>query len=288
MGLTRRRRPEIAAYIDAALKSGSGIGCGAGVAASEKANPPKTTVWEVKGNEEGVRIFVVHSQERQQYEQAMRERSMEKVRVELESLKTEVSKGRIKSPQQIGARAGRILARNKGSGYYGWSLSEKGAFEYFEHPAHFELEKKIEGKYLIQTEEQNITAAEAVAQYKELSEVERGFRSLKDVIELRPIYHQKDSRVQAHIFVAALAFLLERVLEKKLAPQGRAGPGLSVTDALNALQTICAMEFAVGGKTGRGVTSGDARARQVLAVLGVSNVPLPGSPTARRPMKTRM
>jgi transposase len=273
MGLTRRRRPEIAGYIEKAVNSGPGIECGAGVAALEKAKPLKTLVWEVRGNEEGVRIFVVHSEERERYERAMRERSMERVRVELENLKSQVSKGRIKSPQKIGARAARILTRNKGSRYYDWRLSAQGEFEYFEHPINFKLEKKIEGKYLIQTEEQNLTAVEAVAEYKELTEVERGFRSLKDVIELRPIYHQKGSRVQAHIFVAALAFLFERVLEKKLT---KGGSALSAADALNALQTISAVEFAVGGSIKKGVTPGSARARETLTVLGLDNPELPG------------
>src|SRR6202048_3498204 len=49
---------------------------------------------------------------------------------------------------------------------------------------------------------------QAVEAYKELSEVERGFRELKDLIEMRPIYHHRPKRVRAHIFVAALAFLL--------------------------------------------------------------------------------
>ena len=61
---------------------------------------------------------------------------------------------------------------------------------------------------------------EAVQVYKELSEVERAFRQLKDVIEMRPIYHQTDRRVQAHLFVAALAFLVDRALEKKLKSAG--------------------------------------------------------------------
>ena len=45
--------------------------------------------------------------------------------------------------------------------------------------------------------------------------MERAFRQLKDVIDLRPIYHQTDQRDEAHLFVAALAFLLDRALEKK-------------------------------------------------------------------------
>ena len=53
----------------------------------------------------------------------------------------------------------------------------------------------------------------AVEHYKELNEVERGFRSLKDPLGMRPIWHHSTRRVKAHIFVAALSFLLERMLE---------------------------------------------------------------------------
>ena len=48
---------------------------------------------------------------------------------------------------------------------------------------------------------------DAVALYKDLTEVESGFRQLKDVMALRPIYHQIEERVKAHIFVAALGHL---------------------------------------------------------------------------------
>jgi transposase len=50
--------------------------------------------------------------------------------------------------------------------------------------------------------------------------VERAFAELKDVIEMGPIYHQKARRVQAHIFVASLAFLPDRALKKKLKSAG--------------------------------------------------------------------
>jgi len=52
---------------------------------------------------------------------------------------------------------------------------------------------------------------------------------------MRPIYHQTDERVQAHIFVAALAFLLHRAIEKKLKA---ARLDLSATEALRALRSV--------------------------------------------------
>ena len=115
---------------------------------------------------------------------------------------------------------------------------------------------------------------DAVAGYKELSEVERAFRNLKDVIELRPLYHRSDRRVRRHIFVVALAFLLERALEKKLKA---AGSGLSVEAALEALKTIHIMELELGSRRKRGATGGRQRARQVLAAIGLSQPePPPG------------
>jgi len=269
LGLVRRRRQEVVRYIEAAR--GPERECALGITASEKAHSPRTWVWEVKGEEEGGRVFVVHSEEREAYERAMRERSMERVRKQLEELKEQVAKGKLKSREKIGFHVAKVLSRHQGHRYFDWKLMKEGKFEYFEHPLHLEREKKIEGKYLIRTEERDLDAVEAVKRYKELSEVERGFRSLKDVLEMRPIYHHKQSRVRAHIFVAALAFLLERVLERKLK---EAGTDLSVTDALQALATIGVVEFDVGGSSKVGVTPGSARAREVLRALGVSKAEL--------------
>src|SRR6266540_1409610 len=122
-----------------------------------------------------------------------------------------------------------------------------------------------------------LTPVEAVRIYEELSEVERAFANLKDVIELRPIYHRTDPRVEAHIFIAALAFLLHRMIEKKLKA---AGLDLSATEALHVLRTVRLVEFTLGrGQTKRSVTRGSARAATILAALGITNLDPPTPPT---------
>ena len=123
---------------------------------------------------------------------------------------------------------------------------------------------------MIQTEEPTLGALEAVAIYKELSEVERAFAELKDVIEMRPIYHQKAPRVQAHIFVASLAFLLDRALEKKLKS---AGLDLSSKQAWQILKTVRVVEIDLGnGERKRSVTQGTPRAARILRALGISHL----------------
>ena len=77
---------------------------------------------------------------------------------------------------------------------------------------------------------------------------------------------EEHGRVQAHIFVAALAFLLQRALEKKLKA---AGSKLSDEAALEALRTIHVVEMEVGPRHKQGVTGGNSRAREVLRALGI-------------------
>lgn len=120
-----------------------------------------------------------------------------------------------------------------------------------------------------------MTPQDGVTHYKELNEVERGFRSLKDPLGMRPIWHHNERRVRAHIFVAALAFLIERMLERALKD---AGVALSAQAALLALQTIRHVSFAADGQQRTGVTPGSSRARQVLNALKITELRPPAPP----------
>lgn len=273
LGMTRRQNPEAEALIDRVVEE-HWLDCPGGINAQETKVKLRTRVQEVFCQREGVRVFVVDSDERCGYEQRQREKAMQRVRQSLEKLQTRVSQGRLKDPAKIGAAAQRILSRHHGHRYYAWEVVA-GRFEFREHPVNLPREKKYEGKYLIQTDQMEMTPLEAVAQYKELNEVERGFRSLKDPIGMRPIWHHKERRVRAHIFVAALAFLLERMLERALKD---AGVPLSAQTALTALQTIRHVRFKLDGEERTGVTPGSAHARQVLRALNIAELRPPTPP----------
>jgi transposase len=274
VGRNRRRSGEVFDYIQSA--TGPWIECPVGMTAREKATPPKTLVQEVVAKDPGVRVFVVHSEERLAFERAQRVKAMDRVRTRLEKLQRRVVDGRLKAAEKVGAAATRVLACNHGHRYYDWSYDD-GVFRFFEHPVHFAREQAYEGKYVIQTEEPNLSAVDAVRLYKELSEVERSFANLKDVIDMRPIYHQTDDRVQAHIFVATLAFLLHRTMEKKLKA---ARLDLSATEALTILKSIRVVDIDLGnGTTKRSVTTGTQRAAAVLRAIGVTDLDPPTPPT---------
>lgn len=273
VGITRRQNPEAEALIDRVDES-RWIDCPAGITAREKSEPPRTRVQEVSCDRTGVRVFVVDSDERRAYEQRMREKVMERARAGLQKVQARVEKGQLKRAEKIGAAVERVMQRHHGHRYYDWTL-EDGRLRYFEHPVNLPREKKYEGKYLIQTDQAELTPEEAVAQYKQLNEVERGFHALKDPIGMRPIWHRVERRVRAHIFVAALAFLMDRMLERVLKDAGMA---LSAEAAWSALQTVRHVSFRVQGQLRSGVTPGSSRARQVLKVLKLFDTRPPAPP----------
>jgi Transposase DDE domain len=74
-------------------------------------------------------------------------------------------------------------------------------------------EENLDGKYLLRTSDPHLPAEDIALGYKQLLEVERGWRDLKQVINLRPVYHRKEERIRAHVILCWLALLLIRITE---------------------------------------------------------------------------
>jgi transposase len=273
VGLKRRRNPQLDAWLQA-VDEAKWVDCPMGINARESKTPPRTRVQEVATDDLQQRVFVINSDERRAYEQSKREQAMERTRVKLESVQRRVTERKLTSPTAIGAAAERALRAHRGYRYYDWRL-ESGTFEFFEHPVELEREKRLEGKYVVATSEEDFTAQDAVAMYKELTEVEQSFRNLKDVLAMRPIHHRVQPRVKAHIFVAALALLLQRLLQRRLAA---AGMDLSPQRAMETLQTVRHVTFDIDGRRRSGVSSPSPQAHQVLQALGLRHLRPPDPP----------
>ena len=78
-----------------------------------------------------------------------------------------------------------------------------------------EREAHLDGKYLARSSDPTMTADEIALGYKQLLQVERGWRDMKTTLDLRPVYHRKEERIRAHIVVCWLALLLIRVAENR-------------------------------------------------------------------------
>jgi len=74
-------------------------------------------------------------------------------------------------------------------------------------------EAKLDGKFLLRTSDPTLTATDVALGYKQLLEVERGWRDMKSTLDLRPIYHRLERRIRAHLILCWLALLLIRLAE---------------------------------------------------------------------------
>jgi transposase len=226
-------------------------------------------VQEIALDDKRARYFVIDSSERKDYEQSMRLRSMQRAREQLQKVASAVKAARLKEPAKIGAAASKAASSNHGYRYYCWKVAGSGQFDFFEDQDKLRAEITREGKYILKTDNPDITAVEAVACYKELNTVEQGFRDLKDVIDMRPIYHKSDERIEAHIFVASLALFLKRTLEYQLSCKL---PEISATDALSAMKSIGIAELNFAGQSKRLVSVGGRDARRIVSALGIKAI----------------
>ena len=117
---------------------------------------------------------------------------------------------------EIGLRAGAVLAKFKVGKYFKLTLEEDSL--------HFERNQELlardgamDGIYVVRTSlpKEVLAADKAVETYKQLSKVERAFRTLKSVdLQVRPIHHYLENRVRAHMFLCMLAYYVEFHLRK--------------------------------------------------------------------------
>ena len=74
-------------------------------------------------------------------------------------------------------------------------------------------EQGLDGKYLLRASDPHLSAEDIALGYKQLLVVERGWRDMKQVLDLRPVYHRKEERIRAHVLLCWLALLLTRTIE---------------------------------------------------------------------------
>ena len=98
--------------------------------------------------------------------------------------------------------------------------------------------RRREGRYLLRTNLSGQDPAALWRFYIQLTEIEAAFKNLKDDLGLRPIYHQLEHRIEAHIFVAFLAYCLHVTLRARLKPLAGGLTPRAVLDKLAAIQML--------------------------------------------------
>src|SRR5467141_1804562 len=227
---------------------------------------------------------------RKEKEKAIRERFCSRMEEALKRLEKTMATGRLKNRNLMERRLGKIQARHPSvNDLYEISLRETGEgvrLSWHMREDRRRWHESREGAYLLRTNLQAETPEELWSKYMQLTEAEASFRALKSELSIRPLFHQKERRVTAHVMVAFLGYALwvtlKHLLQRRpaLIPKpaaadvGNTQP-LTPMQALALLSTLHSGDIVLPTTDGREirlrrVTEPTAEQKSLLDLLGSS------------------
>lgn len=123
-------------------------------------------------------------------------------------------------------------------------------------------EARYDGKFLIRSDDDSLTATDLALAYKQLYQVERGWRDMKGALLLRPVFHHREDRIRAHVQLCWLALLLVRTIEHQTNDTWR-----NIRHELSRMHLVT-YEASEGRVVQRTATTG--RQRELLKALGLA------------------
>jgi len=175
---------------------------------------------------------------RKEKEQAIRKRFSSSMEKALKGLEKTIALGRLKDRNKMERRLGKIQARHPSvNDLYEVSLryTSEGVRLFWQiKEGQQKWRESREGAYLLRTNLQAASAEELWSKYMQLTEAEASFRALKSELSIRPLFHQKEPRIKAHVMVAFLGYALWVTLKHLLQRRTPIGPKPSVSGVENA------------------------------------------------------
>ena len=195
---------------------------------------------------EGDETFLLcRSADRREKERAMHERFAKRIEERLESLGRRLERSRKRLDREaIGRQIGRILGQNsRAAGRYRIQVvddsSRAGGLRlvWSAQPEWDAWAWHSEGTYILRTNVRDWSAEELWRTYIQLTEAEAAFRIHKSDLSIRPIWHQKAERVQAHILVCFLAYVLWKTLEQWQRRTGLGNTPRTILEEIGRIQS---------------------------------------------------
>jgi transposase len=191
----------------------------------------------------GTETFILcRSAARREKEKAMHEKFETRIEEGLASLVKLAEKRRM-TAVALSHRVGRLLGQNtRAAGAFKTEVTSdargKALLKWEKVQAWRSWASLSEGCYLLRSNVADWTAAELWRAYMQLTEAEAAFRIHKSDLSLRPIWHQKKERVQAHVLVCFLAYVLWKTLAQMCKSAGLGDEPRKVLDEIAAIQTV--------------------------------------------------
>lgn len=170
----------------------------------------------------GERLIVCRNRELARERARKREALLVATEKELARVQSQVRRkgSPLSTAAEIGLAVGKVVNAKKMAKHFALDIGD-GYFSWTRKVDQIAAEAKLDGIYVVRTSVPagDLSTAQAVQAYKDLSRVERAFRAMKTVdLEIRPIRHWNADRVRAHVFLCMLAYHVEWHLRQALAP----------------------------------------------------------------------
>ena len=196
--------------------------------------------------DDGIRYIQCHNPHRAKDKKLARERRYREIRKEVNKLEKRFQKGTL-NKKELYHKVMELLEQKFMAKYFAPKIEKEKVILYL-RPEIWEQERYLDGKFFLKTNlpEEKLSSPGVVRSYKQLQEIERAFREIKDFLKLRPIFHYSESRVKAHVFICVLAYLLEKIVHLECQ---RASLGISGRRAFSLLSRLKAIDCRLEDQT---------------------------------------
>jgi len=185
--------------------------------------------------------ILCRSRDRREKEKAMHERFERRIDEALETVRASCEKRKWKK-EVIDRRVGKIMARNsRATGLYDVTVREvdgRATISWRKNETWRQWASLNEGCYLLRTNITDWSAEDLWQAYIQLTEAEAAFRIHKSDLRIRPVWHQTQERVQAHILVCFLAYVLWKMLHQMTQAAGLGDEPRRIFEELGKIQLV--------------------------------------------------
>jgi transposase len=201
----------------------------------------------------------------------------------IEKLEQVANYKRATSVAVLGSRIGKIFTQYGTGKYLTWTIKADEEEQSKNHQVIWELntqvindEEQLDGCYIITSDvtAESMTAKEIVESYKKLINVEKAFRNLKTVkLEIRPIYHKKDERIKAHVFLCMLAYYvqwhMQQMLKNLTAESNAKNRRYTFDNIIETLKQITRNKVSISGIELYKTSQATIEQQNILELLGI-------------------
>ncbi len=244
---------------------------------------PGVEVKLVTGPSATEKFVLARSADRREKEKAMRQRFVDRIEAGLTKLQAAADEGRLRDEGEAHRRWGRLQQQNaRAASAFSVTIRKRQGGKttlevLWKHDARADAWASLsEGCYLLRTNLTETDPARLWKHYIQLTDAEWAFRITKEELRIRPIWHQKQERVQAHILVCFLAYVMWKTLTQWMK---HSGLGDAPRKLLDELAKIKSGDVVLPARTAAGeprtirlrcVTEADAAQKALLARLGLT------------------